>query len=203
MMITQYISIFRKKYLLFLLTFLQLNIYSQYDEQQVLDKKEIKALEKEKRIAEKKENEEEAKKLVEYMLDNKKFVLEANYLSGRSGSRIPVNSMLNFISIDSNKGVIQLANTWGVGYNGVGGITVEGTITKYEVSKKVSKRGGISYTVMLYFMSNIGMYDLSLWVSQSGNADASISGISPGQLNYSGQLVPIQTSRTYKAHAFP
>jgi hypothetical protein len=200
-MIAPYISSAKKQFLLFLLAFITLNTFSQYEEQ-VLDKKEIKALEKEKRLAEKKENEENTKKLVEYMIDNKQFVLEANYLSGRSGSRIPVNSNLNFISIDSTKGVIQLANTWGVGYNGVGGITVEGSITKYVVSKKESKHG-TSYTIMVYFMSNLGMYDICLWVSQGGNADASISGISPGQLNYSGQLVPVETSRTYKAHAFP
>jgi hypothetical protein len=200
-MITQYISSLKIQFLLFLLAFMSLNIYSQ-DEQQVLNKKEIKALEKEKRLAEKKENEENEKKLVEYMLDNKKFVLEANYLSGKSGSRIPVNSMLNFISIDSTNGVIQLANTWAMGYNGLGGITVEGSITKYVVSKKETKHGS-SYTVMLYFMSNLGMYDISLWVSPSGYADASISGITPGQLNYSGKLMPLQTSRTFKGHSYP
>ena len=200
-MITQYISSMKRQYLLLLLAFLQLNIYSQND-QQVLDKKEIKALEKEKRLAEKKENEENVKKLVEYMIDNKQFVLEANYLSGRSGSRIPVNSMLNFISIDSTNGVIQLANTWGVGYNGLGGITVEGSINKYVVTKKETKHG-TSYNVMIYFMSNLGMYDISLWVSSDGNADASISGISPGQLNYSGKLMPIQTSRTFKGQSYP
>jgi hypothetical protein len=200
-MFTKYILPVNKLYILFILAFIQLNLYSQYDEQ-VMTKEETKALEKEKREAEKKESQENEKKLVEYMLDNKKFVLEANYLSGNTGSRIPVNSTLNFITIDSLKGVIQLANTWGTGYNGLGGITVEGSITKYDLKKKETKRG-TSYTIMIYFMSSLGMYDISLWVSSNGNADASISGITPGQLNYSGQLVPIQASRTYKGHSYP
>jgi hypothetical protein len=200
-MITQYISSMKKQYLLFLLVFLQLNIYSQYD-QQVLSKKEAKAIEKEKREAEKEEIAKNEKKLVEYMLDNKQFVLEANYLSGRSGSRIPVNSMLNFISIDSNQGIIQLANTWGSGYNGLGGITVEGSVSKYEITKKETKHG-VNYTVMLYLMTNLGMYDIFLWVSPDGYADASITGISPGNLKYSGKLVPVNTSRTYKGRSYP
>jgi len=200
-MITQYISLMKKQYLLFLLAFLQLNIYSQND-QQVLSKKEAKALEKEKHAVEKKAIEENDKKLLEYMLDNKQFVLEANYLSGRTGSRIPVNSTLNFISIDSTRGIIQLANTWGVGYNGLGGITVEGSISKYEITKKETKHG-VNYTIMLYLMTNLGMYDVFLWVSPDGNADASISGISPGQLNYSGRLVPMQDSRTFKGRTYP
>lgn len=176
-------------------------IYSQEDES-VMDEKQIKALEKEKRQAEKKEEEEEQKKIVDYMVNNKKFVLEANYLSGTSGSRIPVNSTINFILIDSTKATIQLANSWGSGYNGLGGITVNGQITKYDMHKKEGKRG-VSYTITLYVMSTLGMYDIQFWVSQTGNADASISGNTYGRLNYSGKLVPVQLSRTYKGQSYP
>jgi hypothetical protein len=136
------------------------------------------------------------------MIDNKKFVLEANYLAGSSGPNIPVNSNLNFISVDSNECVIQLANTSGMGYNGVGGITVEGPIAEYKVTKKENKHG-VNYTVMFSIRSNIGMYDIFVWLSQDGYADATISGISAGKLKYSGKLEPIETSRVYKGHTYP
>jgi hypothetical protein len=167
-----------------------------------MNEKEIKALEKEKRKAEKREQEEADKKMVDNMLENKRFVLEANYLSGSTGSRVPVNSTLNFIVIDSTKAIIQLANGWGMGYNGLGGITVNGSITKYNLIKKEGKRG-TSYTLTVYIMSSLGMYDLQFWISQSGNADATISGNTYGRLNYSGQLVPIKLSRTFKGSSYP
>jgi len=176
-------------------------LYSQEDES-VMDEKQIKALEKEKRQAEKREEEEEQKKIVDYMVNNKKFVLEANYLSGKSGSRIPVNSTINFIIIDSAKATIQLANGWGSGYNGLGGITVNGQITKYDMHKKEGKRR-VSYTITLYVMSTLGMYDIQFWVNQTGNADASISGNTYGRLNYSGKLVSIELSRIYKGQSYP
>jgi hypothetical protein len=176
-------------------------IYSQYEEP-VMNKKEIKALEKEKRQAEKKEQEEYEKKLVEYMIDNKKFVLEADYLSGSSGSRIPVNSTLNFIVIDSNKVIIQLANSWGAGYNGLGGITLDGSITKYDIHKQEGKRG-VSYSLTVFIMSSLGTYDIQFWISQNGYADASISGNTSGRLNYSGKIVPLKMSRTFKGQSYP
>lgn len=187
--------------LLILLPAFNNRLYSQYDEP-VMNEKEIKALEKEKRQAEKKEQEEYEKKLVEYMMDNKKFVLEADYLSGSSGSRIPVNSTLNFIIIDSTKAVIQLANSWGSGYNGLGGITVDGSITKYNLHKQEGKRG-VSYSLTIYIMSSLGTYDVQFWISQSGYADASISGNTRGRLNYSGKIVPLKMSRTFKGSSYP
>jgi hypothetical protein len=193
---------YRKKELVLIILFVSfVTVKAQYDEP-VMNEKEIKALEKEKRKAERLEQEENDKKMVEYMMDNKKFVLEANYLSGNSGSRIPVNSTLNFIVIDSARAIIQLANNWSSGYNGLGGITVDGRITKYELNKKETKRG-ISYSLMVYIMTNLGMYDIQFWISQSGNADATISGNTYGRLSYSGRLVPIPVSRTFKGHSYP
>jgi hypothetical protein len=194
-------SLIRKQHLLLILAFLQLNIYSQ-DDQQVMDKKELKALEKEKRDAEKKEIEENEKKNVAFMIENHRFVLEANYLSGRSGANIPVNSTLNFIAIDSAKGVIQLANSWGMGSNGLGGITVDGTVTRYKVTKKENKRGA-NYTVMMSLMTSLGMYDICVWSSQNGYADATITGLSRGSLKYSGKLELLGVSRVYKGHSYP
>lgn len=187
--------------LIFCLPTISLPLFSQYDEP-VMNEKEIKALEKEKRQAEKKEQEEYDRKLVEYLMENKKFVLEANYLSGNSGSRVMVNSTLNFIVIDSTRAVIQLAYGWGMGHNGLGGITVDGRVSKYELNKKEGKRG-VSYTLSIFITSSLGMYDIQFWISQSGNADATISGNTYGRLNYSGKIVPIQKSRIYKGSSYP
>jgi len=168
--------------------------------QEVMSKKEKKELAKEHRQAVRAADEAQMRQVVDSMISQRRFVLEADYISGKTGSRIPVTSTLNFIIIDSTEAVIQLGSLSGIGYNGVGGITVEGNITKYEMSKKQEKKG-VSYNITIYIMSNIGIYDIRFWISSSGLADASLRGNTSGVLNYSGNLVPIYKSRIYKARA--
>jgi hypothetical protein len=176
------------------------SVYSQ--EESTVNKEEQKQLAKEKRNAEKAQAEEKQKELTTLMLDYQRFVLEADYISGSSGQRSPVNSTLNFIIIDSTEATLQLGSPWGLGINGVGGITVDGNVTRYKVDVKETKRGE-SYTITLFIMTSLGTYDITMWVSQSGKADATIRGNVSGQLTYSGQLVPLGKSRVYKGSAIP
>jgi hypothetical protein len=169
-------------------------------DQQVMTKKEQKQLAKEQRDAMRKAEEESNKQITDSILHQRQFVLEADYISGRTGVHVPVTSMLNFIMVDSANVVMQLGNPSGVGYNGVGGITVEGNITKYELYKKEGKKGD-TYNLTLYIMSNIGIYDVQMWISGNGQADATVRSTSSGVLTYTGRLVPINKSRVYKARA--
>jgi hypothetical protein len=190
-----------KTFLTILLIIFPVLIYGQED-QSSLDKTEQKKLAKEKRNAEKKAEEEKQKELTALMIDYQRFVLEADYVSGKTGSRSPVNSTLNFMIVDSTKATLQLGSPWGVGINGVGGVTVDGNVTKFEVNKKESKKG-VNYNITLFIMSAVGTYDVQMWVSQSGRADATVRGNVSGQLTYSGQLVPLSQSRVYKGRALP
>jgi hypothetical protein len=178
------------------------SVFSQYEpEQQVLTKEEQRKLEKEHKTALKKAAEEEALKVTEWMLDQRRFVLEADYIAGRSGTRYPVSSILNFVMVDSSEAVIQIGSSSGIGYNGVGGITAEGSVTRYEVEKKVGKKG-TSYFVIIHVLSAMGMYDVMMSVSGSGNVDATVRGNTRGMLRYSGQLVPLKESRVYKGRSY-
>lgn len=171
-------------------------------EEETLSKKEQKKLAKEKRKAEKKASEERAKELTELMLEYQRFVLEADYISGKTGQRAPVSSNLNFIIVDSTEATLQLGSPWGVGINGVGGVTVDGNVTSFEVSTRETKRG-ISYSVTMFIMTSLGTYDITMWISGSGRADATVRGNVSGQLTYSGQLVPLSQSKVYKGSALP
>jgi hypothetical protein len=175
--------------------------YSQ-SEQQTPDKKTEKEIQKEKKKAEKKAAEDSVKRVITLMVENHRFVLEADYVAGRTGERIPVNSTLNFIIVDSAKAVIQLGRSTGVGSNGVGGITVDGTVSRYEFTKKENKNG-VSFTITLYVNTSLGTYDIVLWVSQNGNTSATVRGNTSGQLNYTGTMVPLGLSRIYKGHSYP
>jgi hypothetical protein len=191
-----------KKIVFILVMFaLPLLLYAQ-SEQKAPDKKTENELRKGKRKADKKAVEDSIKQVIKYMVENHSFVLEADYVAGRSGERIPVNSTLNFIKVDSANAVIQLGSNNGVGSNGVGGITVDGTVSRYELSKNENKKG-ISYSITLFVNTNLGTYDIVFWVSENANTYATIRATTSGQLNYSGKIVPLGMSTTYKGHAYP
>ena len=81
----------------------------------------------------------------------------------------------------------------------MGGTTVDGTLTRYEV-KNVGKNKS-SYSISMIFNSSLGTYDITLMVSATGKADATIGGTWPGKINYHGELVPLALSRIYKGNS--
>lgn len=132
---------------------------------------------------------------MEQILEKKTYVLEADYLSNQYGSRIPVTSTLNFIKVDSTESVIQIGSNSGVGYNGVGGVTAEGNITKYELKTNEKKK---TFFIQMTVMTSIGTYDVHMSVTPNGYANATLSGLRRGRLNYSGSIVPLQATRTFE-----
>lgn len=172
-----------------------LGAYSQEEVQQ-LSKKELKKLQKEQKKADQAAEAERMAEVTKFMVEQQQFVLEADYLSDKYGQRAPVTTTINFVLVDSVVGTVQFGSAQAVGYNGVGGVTVDGRITTYEYTT-IGKNED-SYSIRLIFMSSIGTYDITLMVNSSGNADAQVRGNWSGQLNYHGRLVPLTTSRVYK-----
>jgi hypothetical protein len=187
----------RKYIIVMIMSMAVLVAYSQEDNS--VDGKTTKKLTKQQKLEQKNAEEEATAKLVDLMVEQKKFVLEANYLSNQTGERVIVDNRLNFIVIDSSKIVIQLGSNTGLGANGVGGITADGTISRFDV-RKIGKTQR-SYSIHVYTMTHIGSYDIFFDISPSGNADASVSGTTRGKLNYHGKLVPLKQSRVYKGMA--
>ncbi len=188
----------QKRFILIIFVIVSATSFSQYSpELDVLSKKEQRKLAREYRLSEKNAEAEKSRKITQYMVQSHRFILEADYISGKTGRRYMVNSRLNFIMLDSTNAVIQLGSSNGIGYNGVGGITIEGRITNYEITEKQNKKG-TNYSITLYVTSSLGVYDIQIWVSQSGNADASVRGNYSGSVSYSGKLVPLGQSRVYK-----
>jgi hypothetical protein len=185
-----------KKYLLLLwMSLVVLGAFAQ--EENSVDTKTTKKLTREQKNEKRKTEAEITAKLVDYMVNHRQFVLEANYLSNQRGERSVVSNRINFIAIDSNRITIQLASVSGMGgSNGMGGVTADGTITKYEVKK--TGRSGNMYTIQVLTMTHIGSYDIYFTISPNGNADATIGGTWAGKLNYHGYLVPIGKSKVFK-----
>ena len=174
---------------------LVLGAYSQEEVQQ-LSKKELKKLQKEQKKADQVAEEERMAEVTYFMVHQQQFVLEADYLSDKYGQRAPVTPTINFVLVDSLVGTVQFGSAEQIGYNGVGGLTVDGRITKYEYQFVGKKED--SYSIRMILMASIGTYDITLMVNSQGFADATIRGNWSGQLNYHGKLVPLTLSRVYK-----
>lgn len=132
---------------------------------------------------------------MEQILENRDYVLEAQYLSDRYGNRVPVSSTINFIKVDSTEGIIQVGNHSGIGYNGVGGVTADGNITNYELKTNEKRK---TFFIQMTVMTSIGTYDVHMSVGADGYATATLSGMRGGKLDYSGYIVPLQLTRTFE-----
>lgn len=129
------------------------------------------------------------------LLADRNFVLEANFLSNLYGRRIYVNSNLNFIRVDSSYAVIQIGSNNGIGFNGVGGVTAEGNITRW---KLITNEKNKTFYLSISVMTSIGIYDIDMNINADGSAVANLTGLQHGRLTYEGELVPGQESRVYK-----
>lgn len=84
---------------------------------------------------------------------NKDFVLQIDNVTFRSGNTVFVNSSTNFISVKGNRAVVQISpSNFASGPNGLGGVTVDGGISNYQIS--TDKKGRVNLT---YNVSGIGI----------------------------------------------
>ncbi len=157
-----------------------------------------KKLTREEKKELKQQQKEEAIIATTQMIENKTFVLEADQLRDQKGGMAVVNSTINFISVNGDVAVFQFGSAHAIGYNGVGGITVEGKITSWDVTKR-EKTG--SYYIKVNISSVSGFYGITFDISSTGMADATINTNSRHKLLYSGMAVPLLESRVYKGQS--
>jgi len=166
---------------------------------QELSKSEQRKLAKELKKEQQARELAEKSVVVDAMISQHRFVLEANSLRNKQGASIQVTSALNFVASDSLTGVLQIGDDAGIGPNGVGGITVEGEISEYKYTRN-EKRG--TYNVTYYLRTTSGTFDVRLTAFPEGRAEATISNATwGGRITYSGFLIPPGISRVYKGTA--
>lgn len=133
--------------------------------------------------------------MMDSLLNSRQFVLEADYLQDKYSNRIPVNSNLNFIRVNGPTGVLQTGSSINMGYNGVGGVTAEGTVNSWEITRDPKR---YVFTIRFGLLSNLGHYDILMRVSSGNNASADITGLGPGRLTWGGHLKELRGSRVFK-----
>ncbi len=129
------------------------------------------------------------------VLASRRFVVEADYLENKYGNKVPVSPTINFIMVNATEGVLQTGSNFRVGYNGVGGVTAEGSIGDFEFSSNMKN---LSYTVKFDILTNLGSYDIIMNIYSDFRVRATISGVTSSKLIYTGKLEPLSQSKVHK-----
>lgn len=178
--------------LIFCISFFLINFSSTIaQEKEKLSRKEKKELKKQQQI--------EQKKALLDLLVGKAWVIEAHTVFDRYNQSYQLNPSINFVGIKGDEGALQLGFDGLIGWNGVGGVTIDGVITKYEIKEGKSNS---SPTVNLRFQGRgIGSANINITVNSSGQATARVSGDFGDRITFSGMLRSIEESSVYKGQS--
>ena len=86
------------------------------------------------------------------LIENQDFVLQADRISGKNRSPIPVDRNVNFLKIEGDKMVIQYGLNQRIGLNGLGGTTFEGRIQDIDTKDHGEGKG---YSVRIQFYTPV------------------------------------------------
>ncbi|MEH0154219.1 DUF4251 domain-containing protein [Limibacter armeniacum] len=178
----------------------ELNEGKTQDEKQ-LTKQEKKELKKQQKLERKKQKSDESTELHNNAVNaikSKQFILETHTLYNKRGYPVNVSPNTNFVGMNGENVVIQLAFPGGViGPNGIGGITVTGKASAVEIRE--SKKGALTMS-----MNVIGpMVNSQIVITLNAGSNLAQAHVAQqtksGRLRFSGYLVPMEESDVYES----
>ena len=125
------------------------------------------------------------------------FTLEADRVVFKYGQIAYVNSNTNFVSVNKNEAVVQVAfNVPFSGPNGIGGVTVQGSVGSYKI--ETDKKGT---TTVRMNVIGVGI-SAQIWITMyKGTHEASVD-IQPNfnsrNITLNGVLLPLGKSDVFK-----
>lgn len=134
-------------------------------------------------------------------LKENQFVLEADQVIFKRGESAYVNTNTNFVLVNQNRGTVQVAfNTHFAGPNGIGGVTVDGTVSG--VKMKTDKRGNVTYS---FSIMGTGISAQVFMTLVNGDNEATVS-ISPNfnsqTLTLRGKIISLEQSNIFKGRSW-
>lgn len=122
-------------------------------------------------------------------VDSGHFAVRFERLNFRHGGTFTVHSNINFAYVNGEKGAIQLASPAApAGPNGIGGITLSGSVRNYTTTH--NRKGDVTAT---YTLVGYGMTATVVLKMQKGSTDAHLqidAGYSNAGMNADGKLSP-------------
>lgn len=125
------------------------------------------------------------------------FVIEADEVTFKRGYTVHVTSNTNFIAFCGDRAVVQVAfNVPWPGFNGLGGITVEGSVSGYK--KTTDKKGNVYIQANVNGVGISAQVFITLW--NGGNeATASVQqNFRSGRITLNGNTVPLEESNVFQ-----
>ncbi|MGL5895036.1 MAG: DUF4251 domain-containing protein [Bacteroidales bacterium] len=188
-----------RTYIFVLLSLLLLNTSFIFSQDQT--KSEAKAAKKEAKAKAKQERAAYDKMLYEKAveaLDSSEFVLEADMIYLKRGDSFPVSSIINFISVNGDKAVVQIASNSAMGGpNQIGGVTVEGYVRNLEITR--DRKGIVKLQMDVSGIAITAKVEIMLY-GNSNKAEATIyPTFNSRRMTMIGQLTPLKESNIYKS----
>ncbi|MDX1627672.1 MAG: DUF4251 domain-containing protein [Fulvivirga sp.] len=154
------------------------------------EEKSKKQLKKEQ----KKEQLEANIKVIKKAVRDSAFVIEADMLRGRHSRNIIVTPNTNFVKVNGDEIILQTADAFSIGYNGLGGVTIDGTIQTYEIFEDEH-----SVRLTIQFSSPmLGFSTVDVVASANGTGRATLRTNVGGYVEFKGEFSLIETSSTYE-----
>ena len=133
-------------------------------------------------------------------IDDSAFVLEADQVTFKRGYTAHVTSNTNFVAVNGGEASVQVAfNVPWPGFNGLGGITVDGYISRYEKTK--DKKGNVYLKMGVNGRGISAQVFITLWAG-SNKATVSVQqNFYSGRITLDGVIVPLENSDVFKGVA--
>ena len=133
-------------------------------------------------------------------LNDRAFTLEADQVLFKYGQMAYVNSNTNFVSVKDNHAVVQVAFNIPIsGPNGLGGVTVEGTFTEYDLKK--DKKGNVSLSINVLGTGISARVDITLYKAGNKATVYITPNFNSNRMTLNGVIVPLQKSSVFKGRS--
>jgi len=127
------------------------------------------------------------------------FILSAHTLFDRYGRSYILSPNTNFVLVDGDRLVVQLSFNNLVGWNGLGGITMEGKITNYKNAKNKKNKKDRGINLQLFAIgSSMGNATINMNGNLSGQMRATLTDNFGNRITFSGNLNPLDRASYFK-----
>lgn len=133
----------------------------------------------------------------ERAVNDRAFTLEADQVIFKYGQTAYVASNTNFVSVKDDHAVVQTAfNVPVSGLNGLGGVTVEGTFTNYDLKK--DKRGNLLLSMNVSGVGISARVDITLYKGSNEAMVDIMPNFNSNRITLRGVILPLAKSSVFK-----
>lgn len=129
------------------------------------------------------------------------FTIEADQVEFKRGYTAHVTASTNFVAVRGDNAIVQVAfNVPVAGLNGLGGITVEGNISRYEV--KTDKKGNVYVKMGVMGKGISAQLFISLWKDNNRATVNMLPNFNSNNLTLNGRMWNLERSNIFKGTTF-